>query len=86
MSCLEIVVLILVGGFVSLIEIAAIMICAGKMFDAKMRTKVELEMKIWDKEMEYIDKMFDRYMTRIEKLFEKEKEPEKKIGFERDDT
>lgn len=84
MSCLEIVVLILVAGFVSLIEICAIMTCVGKVFDAKMKTKVELEVKIWEKEMEYLDKMFDKYMTRIEKLFEKEKKPDKKFGFERD--
>lgn len=67
MTCLEIVVLILVAGFVSLIEICAIMICVGKVFDAKMKTKVELELQIFDKEMKAIGDMFDKYMDRIEK-------------------
>ena len=68
MGCLEWSVLILVAGFVSMIEICAIMICIGKVFDTKMKAKAEIEIKLWEKEMEYIDKVFDKYMTRIEQV------------------
>jgi hypothetical protein len=85
MNCFEIVVIILVAGFVSLVEICAIMLCLSKVFDQKLKAKTEATMKLWDKEIEVVTKMFDGYLTRIEKLFKKEEEPIKKIGFERDE-
>lgn len=71
MTCLEIAILILVVGFVSMIEICVIMAGVSRMVDAKTEAKIKLTTSLWKNEMEYIDKLFDKYMTRIEDMINK---------------
>lgn len=73
MSCLELVVLILVIGFVSMIEICAITVCVGKTLDAKMKARTEMELKIFDKEMEYFDKVLTKFVDGLSDIFKKER-------------
>ena len=81
MSCLELVILILVAGFVSMIEICVVAICIGRVLDDKLKTKTQMEIKMLEKEMETINKMIEKYFERLEKIFNKEEPPAKKIGF-----
>ena len=73
MSFLELVVLILVIGFVSMIEICAITVCVGKTLDAKMKARTEMELKIFDKEMEYFDKVLTKFVDGLSDIFKKER-------------
>lgn len=47
----QLVLVISVIGFVSMVEICAIIICVGNMLDKKMKAKTILEYKIFKKEM-----------------------------------
>lgn len=71
MTFLEIVILILLAAFVSMIEIVVIMACVSHMIDAKAKAKISIMTNVWKNECEYIDKLFDKYMTRIEKMVDK---------------
>lgn len=71
MTCLEICICIIIFGFVSMIEVLAIMAGVSKMIDAKAKARIEITTNLWKNECEYIDKLFDKYMTRIEQMVDK---------------
>lgn len=71
MNCLEISILILVVGIVSMIEICTILAGVSRMIDAKTKAKIDLTTSVFKMEMQYIDKLFDKYMDRIEKMIDK---------------
>ena len=65
MTGLEIIGIILALGFVSMIEICAIVICVNKMIDQKMRTKCDLELKVFREEIEYLGKLLEPFAKAI---------------------
>ena len=72
MTCLEWVILILVIGFVSMIWMCMVSICLGKVFEKKMETHVQLELQVFEKEMERLDKSFEKLFKSIKELIEKD--------------
>jgi len=76
MSCWEIVIMILVCGIVSMMEICVVMAAVSRMIDAKTKAKIDLTTSVFRNEMDYVDRVFDKYMTRIEKLVEKNSKKE----------
>lgn len=66
MGALEIIGIIIAVGFVSMIEICAIIGAVNRMVDQKMKTRVELELKMFHAEMEYLDKAIDKLIAGIE--------------------
>ncbi len=72
MTCLEWVILILVIGFVTMFWACVVSICLGKVFEKKMETHVQLELQVFDKEMERLDKTFDKLIKSIMDLIEKD--------------
>ncbi|MDT3388637.1 MAG: hypothetical protein LIR46_12895 [Bacteroidota bacterium] len=72
MTCLEWIAIILVIGFVSMIWTCIVSICLGKVVEKKMETYVQLEIQVFDKEMERLDKTFDKLINSVKELFEKD--------------
>ena len=71
MTCFELVILILVVGLVSMIEICVILGGVSRMIDAKTDAKIKLTTSIFENELKYMDKLFDKYFTRIEQMVDK---------------
>lgn len=65
MGAIEVIGIIVALGFVSMIEICAIVTCVNRMIDQKMKTKVELELKVWKEEMDYLDKSFEKFFNQL---------------------
>ena len=65
MSCFEWVIMILVLGFVSMIEICAITVCVSKTLDAKMKAKAMIEYKLFRAEMKSITELLDVYFDKF---------------------
>ena len=68
MTALGIIGIIVAVGIISMIEICSIIICVSRMVDQKMKTKTELELRVWKTEIEHFDKTIDKLMDRIEKI------------------
>lgn len=66
MSALEIIGVIIALGFVSMVEIVAIIGAVSRMVDQKMKTRCEMELKIFEAEMNHFDKTIDNLITGID--------------------
>lgn len=73
MTCLEIIAIIVVSSIALMMNVCVIGGVVERICAKHISTKTELATKVWDKELEYVDRIFDKYMTRIEGLFEKPK-------------
>ena len=71
MTCMEIVILILVSGFVVMLGGCVTVAAISRMIDVKTKARIELTTTLFKNEMDYLDKLFDKYMTRIEKMVDK---------------
>lgn len=72
MSGIEIIGIILAIGLVSMVEICAIVICVNKMIDQKMRTKCDLELKVFKEEMNYLSRILDPFVKALTATFQPE--------------
>lgn len=77
MTCLEWVVIIFVIGIVSMFWACIFAICLGKVFEKKMETYAQIELQIFDKTMERLDKSFDKLINSVKELVEKDATKEK---------
>lgn len=87
MTFWELIILILVAGLVSMMEICVILAAISRMIDAKTDAKIKMTTTLFKNEMDYIDKLFDKYMKQIGEMIDKaisgkKEQPEPaKIGF-----
>lgn len=70
MTGIETIIAILVAGLTVMVTVSGILICVSNMIDKKMRTKTELQLKVFDKEMEQVGKMIDGACNVIAKAIE----------------
>lgn len=81
MTGFETIIAILVTGLTFLVVVCAILICVSNMIDRKMRTKTELELKVFDKEMAEFGKIVNGACEVIGKYMEKnQKEKEERAN------
>ena len=71
MTGIETIIAILVAGLTVMVTVSGILICVSNMIDKKMRTKTELQLKVFDKEMEQFGKIIDGACGVISKAIEK---------------
>lgn len=71
MTGVETIICILVIGLTFMICVCSTLICVSNLIDRKMRTKVEMELKVFDREIEQFGKIVNGSIEAIGKIIEK---------------
>ena len=80
-TCWDWLVIILAVGFVSMIEICILSICVSKVLDERLKTKTQIEYKIFKAEMNELKDLIKECVQMFLKTEKKLSEPNTHCGY-----